>query len=344
MTPAHTRRPPVARTRTLTLTRTTARTLALGTGLTLLALGCGADPDTTIEATGTLEYTEVEIAATTSGRVARVLVEEGDRVRAGDTLVVLAQPTLPAERAQRAARVRSARALLDEAVRGPRPAEIEAAVADHAALAADAARAASDVVRLTPLAARDFATAQQLEAAEALAASTAARRDATAARLALLREGTRPERIAALRADLANAEAALASSDAVARDLVLLAPVDGRVVSRRAEPGEVLAPGERALLLAEVARQWVRIYVGQDALPLVPYGAEVTATLDGFPDRPMTGVVRAVATRAEYTPRVALTEKERADLLFAVRAEFRDTTGFLKAGLPVTVRLARPAP
>ena len=58
----------------------------------------------------------------------------------------------------------------------------------------------------------------------------------------------------------------------------------------------------------------------------------------------MTGIVRAVSTKAEYTPRVALTEKERADLLFAVRAEFRDTTEFLKAGLPVTVRLARPVP
>ena len=63
-----------------------------------------------------------------------------------------------------------------------------------------------------------------------------------------------------------------------------------------------------------------------------------------FPDRPVTGVVRAVATQAEYTPRVALTERERADLLFAVRAEFRDTTQFLKAGLPVTVRLARARP
>jgi HlyD family secretion protein len=70
----------------------------------------------------------------------------------------------------------------------------------------------------------------------------------------------------------------------------------------------------------------------------------VTATLDGHPDRPIDGVIASLATAAEYTPRVALTERERADLLFAVRAEFRDTTEFLKAGLPVTVRItpARP--
>lgn len=324
-----------------TLVARIARATGLGSALALSAACAGTVADT-IEATGTLEFTETEIAATTGGRVVRVLVEEGDRVRSGDTLVVLTQPTLPAERAQRAARVAVARAVLEEAVRGPRPAEIDRAVAERSALAADAVRAASDVARLTPLATRDFATAQQLETAEAAAAVASARRDAATAQLELLRDGTRPERIAALRAELAAAEGALAATDATARDLVLLAPIDGRVLSRRAEPGEVLAAGERALLIAETGRQWVRIFVGQEALPLVQYGQEVTATLDAFPDRPVTGVVRAVATQAEYTPRVALTERERANLLFAIRAEFRDTTELLKAGLPVTVRLLRP--
>lgn len=324
-----------------------ARAATTGCALALLAGCADSSADSSadiIEATGTVEFTEVEIAATAGGRVVRVLAEEGDRVRIGDTLVVLSQPTLPAERAQRVARVAGARAALAEAVEGPRPAEIERAEAERSALAAEAARATSDVARLTPLATRDFATAQQLETAEAAASVAGARRDAATAQVRLLREGTRPERIAALRAELAGAEGALAAIDATARDLIVLSPIDGRVVSRRAEPGEVLAAGERALLLAETGRQWVRIFVGQDALPLLQYGQEVTATLDAFPDRPVTGVVRAVATQAEYTPRVALTERERADLLFAVRAEFRDTTQFLKAGLPVTVRLARARP
>jgi HlyD family secretion protein len=72
-------------------------------------------------------------------------------------------------------------------------------------------------------------------------------------------------------------------------------------------------------------------------------GDSVTAVLDNYPDRPFRGVIASIATRAEYTPRVALTEAERADLLFAVRVEFRDTTEFLKAGLPVTVRFRAAA-
>ena len=313
-------------------------------GVTTLLSACTRQAADRIEGTGTLESIEVDVAATLSGRVDRVLVDEGDRVAVGDTLAVLTIPTLAAERAQRTARVAAARAALLEAEHGPLPQEVRRAEAEVAAQEAEAVRAAADVRRLAPLAANDMATAQQLEAAQAAALSAAARRDATAAQLRLLRDGTRAERLAALRAERANAEAALAATEATARDLVLLAPIAGRVITRRAEPGEVLAAGERALVLAETTRQWVRIYLGQDRFPLVHAGQVATATLDGLPDRPFPGVVRNVATRAEFSPRVALTEQERADLLFAVRAEFRDTTETLKAGLPVTVRITVDRP
>ncbi|HEX6051105.1 MAG TPA: hypothetical protein VFZ21_17615, partial [Gemmatimonadaceae bacterium] len=49
--------------------------------------------------------------------------------------------------------------------------------------------------------------------------------------------------------------------------------------------------------------------------------------------------VSAIATEAEFTPRVALTEKERADLLFGVKLDILDTTGTFKAGLPATVTI-----
>jgi HlyD family secretion protein len=46
-----------------------------------------------------------------------------------------------------------------------------------------------------------------------------------------------------------------------------------------------------------------------------------------------------VSTTAEFTPRIALTEKERADLVFGVKVTLEDTTGMLKAGLPATVQI-----
>jgi HlyD family secretion protein len=302
-------------------------------------VACNPGADAPIEATGVLEVVEVDLAPMTNGRVARVLVDEGDRVRAGDTLLVLELPTLSDDIRQRAARVAAARAQLAEAVAGPLPAEIASVEAEVAALTAEAERAESDVRRLAPLAEQDFASAQQLETAQAVARTAAARRDAAAAQLKLLRDGTRAERVSMARAELASAEATLAAARSTERDLVLVSPVDGRVLVRNAEPGEVISAGARAMVVAETGRQRVRIFVDQQALPRLQVGQAVTATLDAFPDRPVTGRIAALATQAEYTPRVALTERERADLLFAVRAEFRDSTEFLKAGLSVTVRV-----
>ena len=88
-------------------------------------------------------------------------------------------------------------------------------------------------------------------------------------------------------------------------------------------------------------RPWVRVYVNQRDLLFVRMGARVEARLDGAPDRPIAGRVVAVAPRAEFTPRVALTEDERADMLFGVKIELTDPAGLLKAGLPVTVSFRR---
>ena len=83
---------------------------------------------------------------------------------------------------------------------------------------------------------------------------------------------------------------------------------------------------------------------GRDEITVVRH--EVTARLDAFPDRAFRGRIASLNPRAEFTPRVALTEDEREDLLFGVRVEFDDASGMLKAGLPLTIdfpaREARP--
>jgi HlyD family secretion protein len=86
-------------------------------------------------------------------------------------------------------------------------------------------------------------------------------------------------------------------------------------------------------------RPWTRVYLSSLVVPQVRVGHAAVATLDGMPDRTFRGRVVAVNDRAEYTPRIALTEKERADLLFGVKVAFDDTTGTLKPGLPATVEI-----
>ena len=197
--------------------------------LLLVLVACARLAYDTVEATGTLEVVEVDVAQTTAGRVARMPVNEGDTVRAGDTLAVLTMPALAADVAQREAKAASAGALLQDAERGPPAPEI---------------------------------------------ASAAAHRDALRSQLKLLREGTRSERVHAAAEDAKGA----------------------------------------------------RVYVSDAVLSRVRPGQTVHARLDAYPDRAFAGHVVALSTQAEFTPRVALTEKERADLLFGVKIEFADST------------------
>jgi HlyD family secretion protein len=310
-----------------------------GLALLVLASACRATPYAGIEATGSLELVEVDVSPMVPARVTHVWREEGDRVRRGDTLLTLTQATLPAEiEAQRAA-VATASARLRDLVAGPRPAEVGQAEANVRTAEADVAKTEKDLERYTPLARSGTISQQQLDAARAAARTASGRLDASREQLRLVREGARPEEIAAARATLAQAQHTLAAAQASARDLVLMAPVSGSVLSRHVEPGEVLAPGASGMTLGDFSRPYVRIYVDQFAMPKIRIGDTALVYLDALPNQPFRGTVVSLNTRAEFTPRVALTRDERADLMFGVKVQLGDTTGTLKAGLPVTVRI-----
>ncbi len=313
--------------------------------LTLAVLAaCAAPADAPITGVGALEAIEEDVAPAVTARLAQVRVQEGDSVQRGDTIAVLTIPTLMADIAQSRAVAAAARAALAELTAGSRPDEIARARAELAAREADVRRLADDSARVAPVVASGLAPEQQLVTARNAVLAAAALRDAAAASLALAVEGPRAERIAAARADVARADATVAALEATAADLVLTAGADGLVIGRHAEPGEIAPAGRAVVTIAAWRRPWVRVFLGPEHLPLVQVGDTVSAVLDALPDRPFSGRVTAIATRAEYTPRVALTEQERADQLFGVRVEFSDSTGYLKAGLPVTVTFTRRAP
>jgi len=308
----------------------------------VVALCVACRGDKPIEGTGTLEVVEVDVAPMTPARVVRVWRQEGDTVRAGDTLVGLTQSTIRADVDARRARVASAEAQLKELVAGALPTEVEQAQAELRVAEAEATRTTQDLERVTALVQSGSVSRQQLDQARSAATTADARRDAAREALRRLREGTRPERIAAARAEVENARAALAAAQSTASDLMLIAPVNGTVMLRNAEPGEVVGAGQAAMTLGDVSQPFVRIYVNERALPHVRLHARAEGRLDGVKDRSFPGEVVAINSKAEFTPRVALTEEERADLLFGVKVAFRDTTGTLKPGLPITVRILAP--
>jgi HlyD family secretion protein len=137
-------------------------------------------------------------------------------------------------------------------------------------------------------------------------------------------------------------EAARAGAEATAaiRDqLVLLAPADGIVLTRFAERGEVIAAGVPVVSVGLVHSPWIRAYVGERYIARLKTGQQVRIRVDGYPDTTFAGQISDIAPRAEFTPRAALTERERADLVFGIKVTTDDAGGRLKAGLPVRVEI-----
>ena len=188
------------------------------------------------------------------------------------------------------------------------------------------------------LSSRDVVSKQTLD--NAVSADGVARSRFLAAEesLRLLKAGSRPERIRAARAEVANMRAALGQIEARAADLVLTAPVGGIVLGRYAEPGEAVGPMVPVLTVGETARPYVRVFLPQWLVSGVQAGAAAeVVTEDG---RALAAHVVAINPKAEFTPRVALSEQERADLMFGVKVEFANPAAAPHPGLWVTVRLA----
>jgi HlyD family secretion protein len=278
---------------------------ALALAAALLA-ACSSARDA-LTVAGTVEIREVRLSPLASGRLQRLLKDEGDSVRAGDTVGVVEQPGLAATIAQR-------RALAEAAT--TRTAEIRAALADSQ-------RTANDLARTRVLAVQGIASPQELDRLQTAAASAAAR-------------------LQTVRASVRESDAARAgaeATEAIRDQLVLLAPADGIVLTRFAERGEVIAAGVPVVSIGLVHSPWIRAYVGERYVARLKTGQSVRIRVDGYPDTVFAGQISEIAPRAEFTPRAALTERERADLVFGIKVTTSDGGGRLKAGLPVRVEI-----
>jgi HlyD family secretion protein len=315
------------------------RQILLCLGLLLATASCRPAADSARTFPGTIELDESDAAPLVGGRVLSVRVDEGDSVRVGDTLAVLTQSQIPANLEDRRARLAAAESRLADLRRGSRPAEISRAEAELAALEADADRAARDLARATQLARDTVIARQDLDRATSVAEASARRRDAARATLEVLREGSRADQVRTAESEVASARAQLSGARADVGELAVLAAVDGVVLGRHADPGEVIAAGTPLVTVGVVARRWVRVYLPAALIATLPAGSPATIHLPAATDKKeWTGTLGAINPRAEFTPRAALTEEERADLLFATRVELNDSTGLLRPGLPVIVQ------
>ncbi len=315
--------------------------LALATFALITLASCARRSE--VRGHGTIEIDEIDVASLVGGRVARLAVDEGDSVRAGDTLVVLDRGEVGAALTAQAAQAEKAAAQYQDMRSGPRTPEIISARAQAAAANSAVEITEREFQRMQELMNSHVISASELDRSKSARDAAVARRDAASEQLKLLENGFRKGQIDAAQHGLEVARAELLASRSRAGELVLVAPSNGIVLLRNFEVGEIAAPGQAVVTLGDPDRLWMRVYLAAPELPRVHRGDAVEATVMGS-KQSFKGHVVEIATEAEFTPRSALTEEERANLVFGVKVRFDPTAGVLKPGLPAEARFPGAQP
>jgi HlyD family secretion protein len=302
--------------------------------LTLLVSGCGNNHQGKIEASGTLEATEVKVSSKVPGQVELIRIEEGSAVKPGDTLVILDRSTLELQWKQAQAGYEASDAQYRLLVNGARSEDLH--VAEEALRQAEAAwkNAGDDHARMKELARTGTVTRKQLDDAESRATIAEAQRGVAEQNLAKMKRFARQEDLAAAKARAAQAKA---TADLLRKqwvDAVILAPVGGTVTQKPVEEGELIGAGTVVATVARLEKMNLMIYVNELELGKVQLGGAADVYIDSYPDKAFPGKVIYLSPIAEFTPKNVQTKEDRTKLVFGVKIEVENREGALKPGMP----------
>lgn len=292
---------------------------------------------------GNVDLRQVSLAFNGSERIARLAVEEGDHVKAGQVLGELDIRTLQLRADQARSQIGVSQQALDRLKTGSRPEEIAQARAQVAGAEADARLAQQQVERLQSIGQSTGGRGiSQQDTDAALARRKVAQAQLENARKAaqLVVTGPRKEDIAQAQAQLESTRAALALLEHQIAESTLKAPIDAVVRARLLEPGDMASPQRPVYTLAITDPKWVRAYVSEPDLGRIRPGMAARISTDSAPGQPIEGRIGFISSVAEFTPKTVQTEELRSSLVYEVRVLAQDTDDRLRLGMPATVRIA----
>lgn len=317
--------------------------LAAGGWYAWQALRPEALPPGLASGNGRIEAVEIDLASKIPGRVAEILVEEGDFVTAGQVLARIDTAVLEALLREAQAQLQSALIGVETAQSEliQREAEIDAARAVVAQRQAERDAAAKQLARTEDLARKGTSTLQQLDEDRARHAGAQAAVSAAEAQVAAAQAARSSARSAIVAAG-ARTDAVRATLERIQVDIddgALKAPREARVQYRVAEPSEVLPAGGVVLNLIDLTDVYMTFFLPTESAGRVAIGAEARIVLDAAPQFVFPARVSFVADEAQFTPRTVETAEEREKLMFRIKARvdpelLRRHLRQVKTGLP----------
>jgi HlyD family secretion protein len=140
--------------------------------------------------------------------------------------------------------------------------------------------------------------------------------------------------IASATANADHARALLREANVTLSDLVVLAPFAGTVITRAAEPGEVVQGGTPIVTLVDLSKVYLRGYVPEGQIGQITIGQPARVYLDSAPDRPVDAVVSRVDPQATFTPENTYFRDDRVKQVIGLKLQLKGALGLAKPGMP----------
>ena len=115
----------------------------------------------------------------------------------------------------------------------------------------------------------------------------------------------------------------------------ITSPIDGMVITKFREVGEVVAPGTVLISVANPYDIWAYFYVPYEMLHQLRVGQFVVGTLPEAPDKTFNGKIIKISEEAEFTPKNVQTSEERMRLVYGVKVKFDNSDLTLKSGMTI---------
>ena len=248
---------------------------------------------------GRIEATEVDIATKYNGRVAEILCHEGDYLAEDQVVARMDTRSLQAQLRQAKASVEQARYSKSyaQALVEQRTVELDVAAKDYGRS------------KMTHESNPYAISSKQLD--HDLAAMETAKALLSEAKAQVLQAD------AAMNVALAKTEEIEVNID----DCNLKTSIQGRVLYRLAEPGEVLAAGGKVVTVLDLTDVYMTIFLPTEQAGQVKLGAEVRLVFDALPDVAVPARVSFVAPGAQFTPKEVETRTEREKLMFRIKVK-----------------------
>lgn len=302
--------------------------------------GCsGEKGNTKIEATGTIESTNVTISSKNTGEIRSIVADEGEQVNRGDTILVIDHEALGFQLEQASASKQITEAQLKLMLKGARSEDIKQAEEMMKQTEINFNLAKSDFERYTKLLDSKSITRKQYEDMTARYQVSIAQFSSAKENYEKVKKIFRPEEIEQAKANLRKAKASVGLLEKNIRDSYITSPLNGFVVKKFVEAGETVSPMSSLVKVSNLSSVNLIIYVSEVDLGKIKLGQKAEITIDTYPDKKYEGKVTYISPEAEFTPKNIQTKDERTKLVFAVKVEIPNKDFDLKPGMPADAKI-----